>query len=480
MATGTRGLDPAAEQDIAGRLRALAPAMAGHPGLVVVSFDLPPLAPLLLWGAFPEHEASYWKSPAGTESAAIGRVAAVPAGPGTAVGVSAGALDRLDRHLTRFDADTGGADREPVRLYGGTAFDAGADTGVWAEFGGGEFVLPEISLESAGSAVRCRIAIENPPAGGAGACEEHLGLAFTRLVRGLEGARAAPPARLGPETPPAPVEEDMPDEWVRLVERARAAIRERRLRKVVVCRRRAIAIDAPRDPAAVLRELSSRAGEYVFGARRGGRTFLGASPELLMQRAGRWLRTEALAGTRGLEAGLPRWRALAEAAEQLYASGKDLEEHALVVQGIVEALAPLVEHSSLPEWPEVRGLTDLAHLRSRIEAELKAGVNTFELLGALHPTPAVGGLPRSEALDFLSRSEPVERGWYAGPVGWVNTEGDAEIAVGIRSALLAPRMAWLYAGAGIVLASDPLAEFRETDAKMRRLSSALRVTEIPA
>ena len=90
----------------------------------------------------------------------------------------------------------------------------------------------------------------------------------------------------------------------------------------------------------------------------------------------------------------------------------------------------------------------------------------------------MGGLPRAEALRFLSRSEPVERGWYAGPVGWVTTAGDAEIAVGIRSALLSAGTAWLYAGAGIVLASDPEAEYRETDAKLRRLSSALGVTEI--
>ena len=476
MATGTRGLDPAVVRDIAERLRAVSPALAGHRGLAVVSFDLPRLEPLLLWDVAPEQEASYWKSPAGAESAAIGRVASVPAGPGTSVGVSAAALDRLDHHLTSFDAGTGGPDREPVRLYGGTAFDSSAGTGAWAEFGSGEFVLPEVALESAAGRVRCRIAVKTQA--DAGGSEESLGLAIQKLARGLERGRSGPSERPAAEDPQAPALEDMPDDWVRLVEQARAAIRERGLRKVVVCRRRAVPLDAPRDPAVVLRDLSSRPGEYVFGARRGGRTFLGASPELLMMRAGNRLRTEALAGTRRLDAGLPRSEALAEAAEQLYASGKDLEEHALVVQGIVEALDPLAVRRSLPEWPEVHGLTGLAHLRSRIEAELETGVNTFELLEALHPTPAVGGLPRSEALDFLARSEPVERGWYAGPIGWVDTAGDAEIAVAIRSALLAPDTAWLYAGAGIVLASDPLAEFRETDAKMRRLSSALRVTEI--
>lgn len=480
MATGTRGLDPAAVRDIAERLRALAPELAAPADIAVVSFDLSPVAPLLLWTAYPEQEAAFWKSPVGTESAAIGRVAAVPAGPGTAVALSAESLDRLARRVNLLDAGTEGVCREPIRLYGGTAFAAGAGTGVWADFGSGEFVLPQISLESVGGRVRCRLALVTDRDAGPDSSAARLGRLFAQLVRGLERAQALPPDRRPLDGALDPEEEETPDDWVRLVEQARAAIRERTLRKVVVCRRRAVALDAPRDPAVVLRNLSSRSGEYVFGVRRGRRTFLGASPELLMSRAGRQLRTEALAGTRRLDPELPRSEALAAAAEQLYGSGKDLEEHALVVRGIVEALDPLVQNRSLPAWPEVHGLTGLAHLRSRIKADLEADVDTFQLLDALHPTPAVGGLPRSEALDFLSRSEPVERGWYAGPIGWVNTAGDAEIAVGIRSALLAPDMAWLYAGAGIVLASDPLAEFRETDAKMRRLSSALRVTEISA
>jgi isochorismate synthase EntC len=100
------------------------------------------------------------------------------------------------------------------------------------------------------------------------------------------------------------------------------------------------------------------------------------------------------------------------------------------------------------------------------------------LLGALHPTPAVGGLPRDVALRFLSEREPVERGWYAGPVGWISSAGDAEIAVGIRSALLAGDVAYLFAGAGIVQASDPDAEYLETGDKFGRLSSALGVEEI--
>jgi isochorismate synthase EntC len=105
-------------------------------------------------------------------------------------------------------------------------------------------------------------------------------------------------------------------------------------------------------------------------------------------------------------------------------------------------------------------------------------VGPIAVLRALHPTPAVGGLPRDVALRFLSEREPVERGWYAGPVGWVSSAGDAEIAVGIRSALLEGDVAYLFAGAGIVQASDPEAEYLETEDKFGRLSSALGVEEI--
>jgi salicylate biosynthesis isochorismate synthase len=198
-----------------------------------------------------------------------------------------------------------------------------------------------------------------------------------------------------------------------------------------------------------------------------------------MEKKGDRLRTEALAGTRQLDPHVDRTAALALAAEELYGSGKDLEEHAHVVRGIVEALQSIASGRRLPPWPEVRGLTGLAHLCSAIEADLRPGLGPLETLAALHPTPAVGGLPREAALRFLSSAEPVERGWYAGPVGWVTLDGDAQIAVGIRSALLGRDRAWLYAGAGIVLASNPEDEYRETEAKLRRLSSALGVTEIP-
>jgi salicylate biosynthesis isochorismate synthase len=161
------------------------------------------------------------------------------------------------------------------------------------------------------------------------------------------------------------------------------------------------------------------------------------------------------------------------AAEHLFASGKDLEEHALVVRGIVDALLPLASSVEAGNWPDVRAAGSLAHLSTAIAADLRAGVSAFDLIDALHPTPAVGGLPRDAALRFIRRFESDPRGLYAAPVGWLEPGGDACLAVGIRSALLRPGQARVFAGAGIVAASDPAAEWEETGAKLRWLGEML-------
>jgi isochorismate synthase len=479
VATGTLDSEPSGVRELAARIRELAPRFEDHVGPVVVSIELSLLDPLLLWAGFPGEEATYWRSPSGELSASIGRVLSIPAGPGSEPAESDARLQRLAGSILHLDGRTAAPRPEPVRLYGGAAFDAGNEPDVWQGFGSGEFVLPRLAVERRSDLTSLRVAADR--AEGDSGASVAAGLA--RLVERLEETIDAPPLRSADEDgAPSPAGAEAgaaPPDWVELVDRAREAIRSGALRKVVICRRRGIVLDEPRDPAEVLSRLSSRSREYVFGVRRGANTFLGASPELLMQKSSRRLKTEALAGTRRLRSDREREEALALAAEELYASGKDLEEHALVVRGIVETLDPLVEQRALSPWPEVRGLTELAHLCSPILAELRPGVGPFQLLAALHPTPAVGGLPAADALRFLYSSEPVERGWYAGPIGWISTDGDTEIAVGIRSALLTPEVAWLFAGAGIVLASEPEAEYRETGAKLSRLSSALGVAEIP-
>lgn len=256
--------------------------------------------------------------------------------------------------------------------------------------------------------------------------------------------------------------------WQETVRSALSEIDEGRLEKVVLARRIAVPLPAGLRAVDVIEGLrAENAGRFRFGLRYRGRAFVGASPECLFQKRGRSVRVEALAGTYDLEAN--DGADLVQAAEHLFASGKDLAEHALVVRGVVETLEPLAQSVVPDDWPQVREARRLAHLSTTVRANLRGGVTALDLVGALHPTPAVGGLPVAAALRFIRRNEPAPRGLFAAPIGWMDAEGDACLAVGIRSALLLESHAWVYAGAGIVASSDPAAEWDETTAKLRWL-----------
>ena len=477
MATGNPPVDYAAARAVADAVRALGSRLSGHYGPAILTVPIPDTDPLLLWRALPQLQATYWRSPAGHPVASVGSLRSIPAGPGVDSATAEQALDRLSSELIQLDARADAPGGDAVRLFGGTMFDVDQGRGEWSGFGTGEFVLPAWTIECRGHETVLQVGIDAPLSEvDLDALAERVSAMLHSLAVEKQAAEAPLPA-IRPERDAESGIRARRD-WVTMVDAARTALRDTRLEKVVLCRRHELRFDAAADPVSVLERLSCRTGEYVFGLRRGSRTFLGASPELLMAKRGRSLRTEALAGTCRIDRSDDRSVGLTAAAEQLFGSGKDLEEHALVVRGIVDALEPFSARRILPAWPAVRALRDLAHLCSEIEVELGDDVDPFTLMGALHPTPAVGGLPRDVALRFLSEREPVERGWYAGPVGWISSSGDAEIAVGIRSALLAGDIAYLFAGAGIVQASDPDAEYLETEDKFGRLSSALGGEEI--
>ncbi len=222
---------------------------------------------------------------------------------------------------------------------------------------------------------------------------------------------------------------------------------------------------APPEATAVLRRLArARHGATRFAFRGRGTTFLGATPERLVRRRGRRVDTEALAGSIA--------RGSANAA-RLLASAKERHEHQLVVDDIVRRLRPLCGGLRLPAVPHVRALRDVQHLATPIAGVLGRRRHVLELVEALHPTPAVGGVPTTAALDWIREHESEPRGWYAAPVGWLDAAGDGEFAVALRSCLLSGHRAHLYAGAGIVADSDPRREYTETELKTRTLLTAL-------
>ncbi len=155
------------------------------------------------------------------------------------------------------------------------------------------------------------------------------------------------------------------------------------------------------------------------------------------------------------------------------ASDKDRFEHSTVVADIVGRLTPVVESMDVPSIPSLLKLSNVQHLASNITARLSESPTVVELAGMLHPTPAVGGTPRAEALAFINKAERVDRGWFSGGIGWAGPDGDGEIALALRCALMRGTTARLYAGAGIVAGSDPEVELEETRLKFRPLLNLL-------
>jgi menaquinone-specific isochorismate synthase len=257
--------------------------------------------------------------------------------------------------------------------------------------------------------------------------------------------------------------------YARIVADAVAAMRAHgaTLRKVVLGRPLAVDLTGPLHLASVLRRL--RAAEpncTVFSMPVPDGTFFGASPELLVARHGRQVTCYPLAGTvaRGDTA-----RRDADAQRDLARSAKSREEHRLVVDAVAAQLGPFCSSLAVPEAPSLVAFRSVAHLGTRIEGTLAGADSVMTLLAELHPTPAVGGTPRAEALARIAASEAGDRGYWAGPVGWVDAGGDGEWIIGLRSAQLsgsADRLS-LRAGAGIVAGSDPEAEAAETNVKLK-------------
>ena len=201
-----------------------------------------------------------------------------------------------------------------------------------------------------------------------------------------------------------------------------------------------------------------------------GSAFVGATPELLCRLEDGEVATTALAGT------APRGRTPAEdelLGGTLLAAAKEQHEHQLVVDGIVETLAGLGACVSPIAEPHIRRLEDVQHLETPIAATLPPTRSLLDVVDALHPTPAVGGVPRQEALRWLSEHEGLDRGHYAAPIGWINASGHGAFYVALRSAYLTRDCAWAFAGAGIVSDSDPAAEWREVNHKLRAIRGAL-------
>lgn len=366
------------------------------------------------------------------------------------------------------------------RFFGGFAFhDAGDSVPRWTGFPAARFVLPEVEVRGApeGAAVTIRVPAGHDP----GARLREVTAALRRATAAVNGAPgaaagAAPRRRDGARSGAASAASALAephDGWNANVAAALAEIAAGRLEKVVLAR----ALDLPSDERGAvdvaLRLCRDEPDAHTFYFEPvAGRAFLGAAPESIAEVEGGVLRTTAVAGSAPRGAGPEEDSELADA---LLASAKDRAEQALVVRDIAHRLAGLVEDLAVDRGPHLVRFASIQHLETVLSGRLRAGVDALAVLEALHPTPAVGGAPRAEALAFLRRAEGFRRGWYAGPVGWFEPGGDAGFAPGLRSALHSREDGWrLFAGAGIVEGSEPEKEWAETAVKLEPVLAALR------
>jgi salicylate biosynthesis isochorismate synthase len=261
-------------------------------------------------------------------------------------------------------------------------------------------------------------------------------------------------------------------DWRALVESALAEIGRGPLDKVVLCRRVGLRGRRPFDLPRLLAALTYLFPScQVLSIERGSSSFVAATPECLLRVSGSQVDVDAIAGTAARSASAAQDAALTQA---LRASEKDRREHTHVLDAVRGALEGCCTDVSVPERPTVMQLHNAQHLWSPVTARLGEGTDLFGLAERLHPTPATNGQPKREARDWLTLAEPLERGWYTGAAGILEPDLSGELWVLLRCAELSGDSARLYAGAGIVAGSDPLAEWRETGHKLAAIATALQ------
>ena len=394
--------------------------------------------------------ASYERPAQGLAMIAIGEAARIEApwgaGPG-AVGVQARAL--VDR------PGTGDLPGLRPRLLGGFRFNSSASPHApWEAFGAGWLVLPRVLFLATGESNALILA---PSA----AARD-----VAALVQQAQRAASEPPA--------TPVRVDQPmdrERWLTSVAAIASEVRAGLYEKAVLATTQQVVADAPIPIGRALAHLRADYADcHLFTMTSGDATFLGASPELLVSLTRGRVRALGLAGSTRRGADPEEDERLAAA---LLESAKDRIEHETVVRAIRERLEPATDELLAPNQPQLRRLRNIQHLSTEISGRVHPGVDILDLVQRLHPTPAVCGWPADRAREVIAHHEAFDRGWYAGPIGWMDGAGDGEFAVGLRAAVVRGNRAWLFAGNGIMGDSAPQSELDEVQLKFRPVAEAL-------
>ncbi len=373
-------------------------------------------------------------------------------------------------------------DAPGLRFFGGFAFRSGYPTAdLWSGFPPALFHVPTLELTGgAGEVPLLTVRMLVDPEGGAESTLTRLLTHTERICRELEdlgGGGSVDPTGWSPKAEHSPRVSFTRDEteragWDTAVKDALDAISEGRVSKVVLARTLDLITECRLDPIQVVHHLwqENRSSHVFYFEPEEGCAIAGAAPETVTTVSGGRFHATAVAGTvaRGET---PREQE--QLAKGLLASEKEGAEHRIALEDMVARLGPLAEDIEAQAEPHVLTLARLQHLETEIRARLPEGVSALTVLEALHPTPAVCGLPRDAALEFLDQEEPFDRGWYAGPVGWFDLEGDGVFVPALRCAVVHDLRWRLFAGAGIVEGSNPGLEWEETSIKFEPMLRAL-------
>jgi salicylate biosynthesis isochorismate synthase len=394
------------------------------------------------------------------------RGGAALAGLGETVTLSASGAGRFAAVADRWRELAASAVSEPGEgplALGGFAFaEEGGRAPHWKAFTPASLVVPEVALRRRERDVSLTLT--------ALACPDDVPEELMqRLQRRLRELRSMPLPLLDPDpTGRFQVASAMPPEhYEQAVARAVELIAAGELEKIVLAREVQVHAPRPYDPAAVFgvlrREFPSC---FVFCVGRDEAALVAASPELLVRREGQRVSTVALAGSTRRSADPAVDDHLGE---QLLRDASYREEHEIVARRIERMLRPHAVWVTARGEPELVRIANIQHLATPIRAQLAAPMEALELAALMHPTPAVGGEPLSRAAPLIPALEGLDRGWYAGPVGWTDAAGDGELCVALRCALLDGAVARCFAGNGIVRDSDPARELAETEVKLQAL-----------
>ncbi|AEH46717.1 isochorismate synthase [Parageobacillus thermoglucosidasius] len=349
-------------------------------------------------------------------------------------------------------------------LFGGFSFDPFKPrTEKWRAFPHAKMVVPTVLLSLKNGKATLTVTV---PSMRYEESMEKIGL----LLRLLSQEQKQPTASL-----PTLVkyEEAQKDEWIHAVEKTIRNIREGKFDKVVLAREARLSFADVIDPVVVLQQLREQQPfSYLFAFEQDGQCFIGASPEQLVKKEGDACYSICLAGS------IRRGKTLQEdkqLGQWLMRDEKNLREHQFVVQMMKEAMGSVCKRVQIPASPQLLKLQHIQHLYTPVIGEKCHAASVLSIVEQMHPTPALGGTPREKAIKEIRETEPLDRGWYAAPIGWMDAEGNGEFAVAIRSGLFQGKEAFIFAGCGVVGDSDPMSEYEETKVKLTPMLSALGV-----